>query len=50
MMIMMDRRGGSGTYSNPVDFFIPAIMVEMATKSKASRVSLLRPNMVGVEF
>lgn len=34
-----------GTYANPVDFFTPAIIVEIATRSIASLVSLFRPNM-----
>ena len=37
------RREG-GTYENPVDFFIPAIIVDIAIRSMASLVSLLRPN------
>jgi hypothetical protein len=34
------------THANPVDFFIPAMIVERATRSNASRVNLLRPNIV----
>lgn len=34
------------TYAKPVDFLIPAIIVDSATKSNARRDNLLRPNIV----
>lgn len=34
------------TYENPVDFFIPAIIVDIAMRSMASLVNLFRPNIV----
>jgi hypothetical protein len=34
------------TYAKPVDFLIPAIIVDSATRSNARRDNLLRPNIV----
>jgi hypothetical protein len=34
------------TYAKPVDFLIPAIIVDRATRSNARRDNLLRPNIV----
>jgi len=34
------------THAKPVDFLIPAIIVDSATRSNARRDSLLRPNIV----
>jgi hypothetical protein len=34
------------THAKPVDFLIPAIIVDRATRSNARRDNLLRPNIV----
>lgn len=41
-----DRRDVFKTHAKPVDFLIPAIIVENATRSNASLVNLFNPNML----